>query len=334
MIHIDDWSETYEGGSPEAEEETFRNLGADMLRIQEANRQAMGAARVSRTLHSKMVIGVDNATLVVDRSMPDDLHDLYFVPGANISASVRFSNASGMPQSDVVPDMRGAAVRLQVPGGGIHDLLMTSFPTSHARNARQFVEFAALASGDKTTFPERLVEHFGGDEAQRMIANLRQGIRSSGSFAVERFWSRGAVLWAGRPVRFQLRPDIGAAAMADGDTGSADALRDEFSYRLKGGPVRFRLALQRYVDAARTPIEDAAVEWTEEWSPPVEVATLVIPQQDVVDAEGRARAAHVDEMAFNPWNAPPEFRPLGNLNRVRKLVYAMSAARWQVPAER
>jgi hypothetical protein len=333
MIRIDEWSETFEGGSPEAEIETFRALGADMLRIQEANRRQMGAPHANRTLHAKMVLGIGNALLVVDRALPKDLHETYLVPGAELCADVRFSNASGIPQADSLPDMRGVAIRLRPPAGGVHDLLMTSFPTSHARDARQFVEFAVLASGDKATFPERLVEHFGPDEAQRMIANLKQGIRPSGSFAVERFWSRGAVLWAKRPVRFQLRPDAGTPPAAE-PLQDADGLRAEFAKRLAAGPVRFRLAVQRYVDERRTPIEDGAIEWTEESSPPVDVATLVIPQQDIFDSDGIARAADVDAMAFNPWNAPAEFRPLGNLNRARRIVYTMSAERWQTTKPR
>lgn len=94
-------------------------------------------------------------------------------------------------------------------------------------------------------------------------------------------------------------------------------------------PVRYRLALQRFVDEDRTPIEDGAVEWREEVSPPVEVATVTIPQQEILSETGRAQAVEVDRIAFNPWNAPPEFRPLGNLNRARRIVYARSAQSWQ-----
>ena len=42
--------------------------------------------------------------------------------------------------------------------------------------------------------------------------------------------------------------------------------------------IRFELCIQRYVDAASTPIEDTAIEWTESASPPVKVAELVISE--------------------------------------------------------
>ncbi len=60
---------------------------------------------------------------------------------------VRFSNASGTGQPDTKPDLRGMAVRVQVSPEESHDLLATNFPVSHARNARQFVEFLKATTG-------------------------------------------------------------------------------------------------------------------------------------------------------------------------------------------
>ena len=321
------WREVHEGGSPEAEREIFLSLARDMLAIQEANRVKSGAGHPGRTLHAKMVAGVTNAVLTVDDALPESFAASYFRPGTSISATVRFSNASGIAQADGAPDMRGAALKLAAPGGP-HDLLMTSFPVSHARNARQFVEFAVIASGGRETMAARLTEKFGDAETRRMMANIMQGMAPCPSLALQRFWSRGAVLWAGRPVRFDLRPAPGAEPAISRDDGS-DSLRSEFAARLSRDDVTYRLALQPFVDEETTPIEDGSVEWREEISAPVEVASLVIPRQDLLDAAGRAQAEIVDGLAFNPWNAPPEFRPLGNLNRARGAVYGASAQAWQ-----
>lgn len=322
------WREIFEGGSPEAEREIFLALAEDMIRVQETNRQKAGAAHPNRTLHAKAVVGVANATLRLDDTLPDDFRVGPYQPGAALPAIVRLSNASGVPQSDAAPDMRGAAIRVGLPGGGVHDLLMTNFPASHARDARQFVAFAVIASGPRETMQARLVETFGEAEARRMAGNIGQGVRSCPSFALESFWSRGAVLWGDAPVRFQLRPEPGAAPVAaDSAADPAEALRAEFTERLHRGPVKFRLALQRFIDEERTPIEDGSADW-EHTSPPVEIATLIVPRQDLMDDDGRRQAAEVEGLAFNPWNAPAAFRPLGNLNRARAVVYGASAARW------
>ncbi len=323
------WREIFEGGSPEAEREIFLALAEDMIRIQETNRRKAGADHPARTLHAKGVIGVTNATLHLDGALPTDFCAGPYQPGAVLPTTVRLSNASGVPHSDVVADMRGAALRISAPEGRAHDLLMTSYPASHARDARQFVAFAVIASGPREMMQARLFEAFGEAEARRMLANIGQGIRACSSFALESFWSRGAVLWNGAPVRFQLRPAAGAppAEPVDGRSEPADVLLAEFTERLWSGPVSYRLALQRFIDEDRTPIEDGTANW-EEASPPVDVATLVLPQQDLMSEEGRRQAADVERLAFNPWNAPDAFRPLGNLNRARAVVYGASAARW------
>jgi hypothetical protein len=322
------WTEVFEGGSPDAESVIFAELAERMHGVQEANRRLAGAPHSFRTLHAKQVVGVTNATLQIDEVLPPHFAASHIQPGAALNASVRLSNASGTPQPDGAADMRGAALRIRLPRGGVHDLLMTSFPVSHARNARQFVDFAVIASGDRATMQPRLIERFGPEEATRMIANIRQGVRQCRSFATESFWSRGAFLWGSQPVRFQLRPSARSCGELE-EIASQDGLFDEFRLRVLHQDVVYRLALQAYVAEDVTPIEDGSVEWTEEVSAPVEIATLTLPMQDLSSSEGLAAAAAVDDMAFNPWNAPPEFRPLGNLNRARAGVYARSAKAWQ-----
>lgn len=328
------WTEVYDGGSPEEENKIFASLALGMLAIQEANRAKTDGTVLTRTLHAKIVAGFTTARLDIDADLPSEFAVAYFQPGARRTVTLRLSNASGIPMPDGKPDMRGAAVRVMQVDGSFHDLLMTSFPVSHARNARQFVEFAMIAASAREQMMERLKEKFGAEETARMAANLKQGIRPCVSMALESYWSRGAVLWGSQPVRFQLRPApdaVGAAAMNESDE---NALRSELESRLERGDVRFRLALQRYVDEETTPIEDGAIEWREEVSPPIEVATLVIPRTSANLPGIAEQTAEVDVLAFNPWNAPSHFRPLGNLNRARNIVYRTSAEKWQASTTR
>lgn len=92
--------------------------------------------------------------------------------------------------------------------------------------------------------------------------------------------------------------------------------------------MRFCLHIQKYVSERQTPIEDGAVEWKESDSPWLGVATLTIPAQDILGPQGRATRDRIDTLAFNPWHAPADFRPLGNLNRARRSVYEASAREW------
>ncbi len=321
------WAETYEGGSPEAEKESFLRLAKAIEAIQESTRAKAGWDHPKRTLHAKLTVGIVGARLVFDADLPIAFRQGYIDAGETYPTIIRFSNASALCQADTAPDMRGIALRVTLPSGGFHDLLMTNYPVSHARNARQFVDFAVIASsGDRATLVPRLIEHFGEAEAQRMLGNIQQGARKSQGLALESFWSRGAYLWGGAgPVRFNLRP-LSATPQMPAATVEAEDLHADFAERLRQGDVRFRLSVQPFVDEIRTPIEDGAVEWTEAVSPSIGLATLIIPPEARMDA---ATAAGIDALSFNPWNAPAEFRPLGNLNRARGAVYAASAARWR-----
>ena len=75
------------------------------------------------------------------------------------------------------------------------------------------------------------------------------------------------------------------------------------------------------------PVEDTSVEWDEEVSQPIPVATLTIGVQDLDSPEGRALAEECETMPFSPWNALAEHRPMGGINRLRQAVYLASQAK-------
>jgi hypothetical protein len=88
--------------------------------------------------------------------------------------------------------------------------------------------------------------------------------------------------------------------------------------------VSYGLRVQFYVDAGRTPIEDASVEWRESDAPFLTVARLTLPQQDASSPRGRRVAALCDGLSFDPWHATEDFRPLGNMMRARNHAYRLS----------
>ena len=73
------------------------------------------------------------------------------------------------------------------------------------------------------------------------------------------------------------------------------------------------------------PVEDSTVTWSEDASPFVPVARLTIPTQTFDSAE---QVNHCENLSFTPWHGTTNHRPLGSVNRTRKVVYeATSAAR-------
>jgi hypothetical protein len=58
------------------------------------------------------------------------------------------------------------------------------------------------------------------------------------------------------------------------------------------------------------------------------VAKIIIPAQDLSSPE---RARFCENLSFNPWHCLAEHKPLGVVNRVRKMIYQeMSAYRHQL----
>jgi hypothetical protein len=337
------WSESFVGGTPEAEQRELDRLAREIMRVQLKVARAASAHGVphgvDRAFHARSTLALDTAELRF-LDLPPDLSAGFAQPGAAYPTVVRFSNAAGSARPDSEPDLRGVALRVHVSADEVHDLLMTNYPVSHARDARQFVEFAKATAGGRVSRGLgllRLARLFGVRETVRMLRNVLTARKHKPrSVLTETYWSRGAMRWGPElAVRYLLRPapDTPQAARPG---GGADYLAAEARARLLAGPARMQLCVQRYVDERSTPIEDTGVAWSEQVSPPEPVAELVLPQVDTSTVDALAQARVIDATAFNPWNTTEEFRPLGNLNRARKAAYDASAAhrlghRWEAP---
>ncbi|EMF52335.1 MULTISPECIES: peroxidase family protein [Streptomyces] len=325
--------ERYEDGGPEAERLVFERLAQELMDVQLRNRRA-GGGGVARAFHAKAPVAVENARLRFHDDLPAALRVGFAQPGADYAAVVRLSNASGIRQGDGSADLHGVAIRVRVSDEESHDLLATGFPVSHAANAREFVAFAKAMAGARSPLRKafglfvKLPLAVGLGTAGRMRRNVRAATRRPvNSLASETYWSRGAMLWGeAGPVRYLLRPAPGTPVASAPDRQDPDFLHREFARRLAQADVAFDLCVQRYVDERRTPVEDAAVEWTDAVAPAVPIARLTVPAQDLDGAEARAAARRIEELTFNPWYTTDEFRPLGNINRARKAAYRASGA--------
>ena len=327
------WTETYRGGSAEAEYAEFQMLATEIMQVQLKNQKRASAGghpqHLDRAFHAKPTLVVNAAKLRFCSDLPVELQSGFARPGAEYRTSVRFSNASGERHNDLDKDLRGVALRVLVNDEEQHDLLMTNFPVSHARDARQFVTFAKATAGgniSKAAGVVKLIATYGVRETWRMLRNISDARTVVDSIATETYWSRGAIRWgATLAVRYLLRPVDDRPRRPEPDRTDPNYLSREVSARLKNDDLVFELCIQRFTDERTTPIEDTAIPWPADHSLITPVAELTISKGDRGATEEGLAAAASAPVNYNPWNTTDEFRPLGNLNRARKSSYDASA---------
>ncbi|MGW5651531.1 hypothetical protein [Streptomyces humi] len=125
-------------------------------------------------------------------------------------------------------------------------------------------------------------------------------------------------------MRFTPDPSSAAAVVRRtiDPTSAAEVFRPALQGELRERPYTFDIQVQLCTDLRRMPVEDTTVEWPEQLSPPVTVARLRLPQQDISDPENLEK---MDALSFTPWRVTAEHAPLGNIMRARKEVYRQSS---------
>ncbi|MEM8787925.1 MAG: peroxidase family protein [Pseudomonadota bacterium] len=304
----------------------FDQLSKDIMAVQLAAKARGGALRLDRVMHAKPHLGVTDAQVTLRSDMPPDLVQGPWQPGARFAATLRLANGAGISQADAVPDFRAAALRLQLPEG-VQDFVFETRSAHPARTARQFVATARAAQAPRGLRAWHLALALGPAEAARAMRALRPPSRLPASLATESFWTLGAHLWgAAGPVRLLLRPVPEAAAGPAPKVKDPNYLATELATRLAAADVVFELCVLRFQNQEKTPVEDASIAWSSASVDPI--GRLTIPRQDITGADGQVTAAKVETLAFTPWHALDDFRPLGNFNRgLQPILHAAESHR-------
>jgi hypothetical protein len=290
--------------------------------------------KAARALHAKGLAGAEAELTVLPDIDPRARAGLFSQPGT-YRAYVRFSNGSGLRQHDKKGDVRGLAIKLlgvegkkliPVPAlenARTQDFLLIQSPSTPFRDAEEFIWFVRAMESPALLLPKVLVR-FGPGGGLRLLKRLAASVsRPVPSMATARYFSAVPVRWGDHAVHYAVTPHASAPPGAR-TPDAQDGLTDELASRLNAGPVTFDFQLQFFKDEATTPIEDSSVEWKEADAPFVTVARLTLPKQDLRAPRGLKLAAFVESLSFDPWHAPVEFRPLGNMMRARNAAYRLS----------
>jgi hypothetical protein len=316
-------SPTAKGLAEEVIEPDEADVTARFIRfLEDASRRRHPAGPIRR-FNQGRASGCVDAEFSVPADLPADLRVGLFAAPGTYRAFIRFANATSA--TDREQDVRGMSISVaDVPGENLtagvtwQDFVLNSHPVMVAPDTKAFMEFleANEAGGLRRVF------YFATHPA---VARIGLAARGQPSCHLDiPYWSTTPYLFGqGRAVKYIVRPTSGRTSPmpeTPGDTYLADALRT----RLESADASFEFLVQFQADAASMPIEDASLEWKEADSPYVPVARIRVPRQAVKPPGTGA----CEEVSFNPWHCLVEHRPLGGMNRARRLIYpALSALR-------
>ncbi len=212
---------------------------------------------------------------------------------------------------------------------------MVNGPAFAAPNAKKFLGSLKLLAGTTDKAPavksalsaalrgaETLLESVGGGSGTLRALGGEPATHPLG----ETYFTQVPMKFGQYIAKLSLAPASAALKSLKGlavpITEAPNALRDAMQTFFSAEEVVWELRAQLCRNLAHMPVEDASVVWSEELSPYLPVARLVVPKQL---AWSEARSSVLDEgTSFSPWHGIEDHRPLGSVMRARKAAYEAS----------
>jgi hypothetical protein len=308
-----------------------------------------------RDAHPKSTGCVD-AVFTVNSDLPPAFrHGIFATPGRSYRAVIRFSNSNEDPtRSDAEPDGRGMAIKLfdlassQIPmtsdplallspnadnpsvppdnlklaGGPSQDFIMISHPTFLVANAEGYRRVIGISDSASSLAPI----------AQPFVALAGLGISGiRNEIAItslhidnplnQRYWSmvpyRLGTGSGAMATKFSVVPEQVPEQTRVPDKSDPNFLIHAMARTLEQREARFTFEIQPRTLPTLS-VEDPRIEWPEASAPFHPVATIVVPKQNF-DTVPRNTAC--EQLSYSPWHALPDHKPLGGVNRMRKVIY-------------
>ncbi|OQR95511.1 hypothetical protein THRCLA_07801 [Thraustotheca clavata] len=225
-----------------------------------------------------------------------------FATPMTYSVYIRLSNASSVIQPDSIKDVRGVAIKLlHVPGEKLseaidtssQDFLFTNYPTLPLGTIKLLRDNMRLPKALLT-----LKMFFTGQWGR--LAAMKKSRISPSSLLNRPYYS-------GTPytVKYVLLP-VSTAPVPIVLPLLDDCLSSQTQAQLHCEEVAFEFGIQ--VHHGKMPIDDASGLWPEKDAPIIRLARLTLPRQTFRTPE---RAALATRLKFDPFNALPVHRPVG-----------------------
>lgn len=273
--------------------------------------------------------GIVHAEFIIESNLPENLRVGVFKEVKTYPCWIRFSNSGGTGgiHPDKNPDVRGMGIKLiGVEGEKIlpdeknevtQDFLVASYPVFVVKDA---VDFSTLAAAlGKKAYLKLLTFYFNiFDLRLRELTLLIKSQQKCANILGQRYWSMVASQFGeGQAVKYSAIPRSKVDTTMPKEP-SDNFLRDRLRAHLSDQEALFDFCVQLQKNPHTMPVEDARIEWKESESPFIKVATIRIPPQKF---ESEEQERFGENLSFTPWHSLPEHRPLGGINRARRVVY-------------
>ena len=295
---------------------------ADIIETSIRKQYATGIAL--RDAHPK-AHGCVHAEFKINEKLPKNLAQGVFLPGKTYQAWIRFSNGSrDATQADIKKDARGIAIKiLGVPGtkllaneASAQDFIMINHPVFFVNNPARYLSLMQDINSER--FFKQLHLPFAlGTKGTWIAFNSRNQISNP---LHTRYWSMVPYQLGIGQNREAVKYSIQACSVSKEAIPSApnhDFLREALKNSLQKNDACMEFLIQPRTSNSLS-VEDSMTEWKESLAPFYKVATIRIPQQ-IFDTPEQNKFC--ENLSFTPWHTLPEHKPLGAINRMRKVIY-------------
>lgn len=275
---------------------------------------------VLRDAHPKSH-GLVKAEFTVPNLSPELKVGMFAKPGT-YKAYIRFSNGA-KPQADKIGDIRGVGIKVfgiegeQCLDGekNTQDFLLINSPVLPAGNPKDYFNlFTSAMSGNplKYFFSWNPLEWKLGD---LLILHDIRSMKVPSPLSIK-YYSTTPYTWGEGAVKYAIFP-TGDYLKQVKDDSSENYLRERMEMDLSEKDATFDFYMQKG-DLNVHPIENASALWDETRAPFQKLASIRIPRQKFNTPEMDTLA---ENLSFDPWHSLLAHKPLGGINRMRKVAY-------------
>ena len=298
-----------------------------------------------RDAHAKSH-GILRGELTVYPNLPEPYRQGLFATPRTYPVIARLSSTSGALRSDRARGVRGLGIKVigvqgkrALPGdtANTHDFILVTHREFPFNDAHTYLRRGMPLAWLLARLPDPLLI-FAGSVLSAVRPILKQ-IGRPLPMALEIFTEPnvhilGMTFFSSAPLRHGdyvaklcVTPHSKSVRVLHGKPVPRDAGREAFTDMVvdffRTNSAEYELQVQLCTDPVKMPIEDATVAWSELDSPHVGVAKITFPAQNPYSAKRQKFGD--DVLSFNSWRGLDAHRPLGSINRLKKLVYEASS---------